>query len=28
MGWCLDCHKSMRPEKVAHLVNDCSTCHY
>ncbi len=28
MGWCLDCHKTMRPEKVEHLVNDCSTCHY
>jgi hypothetical protein len=27
MGWCLDCHKRMRPEKIARLT-DCSTCHY
>jgi hypothetical protein len=26
MGWCLDCHKSRAPEKVAKLT-DCSTCH-
>jgi len=27
MGWCLDCHKRMRPEQFAHL-SDCSLCHY
>jgi hypothetical protein len=27
MGWCLDCHKRMRPEEFAHL-SDCSLCHY
>ncbi len=28
MGWCLNCHQKMRPEKAAHLVQDCSLCHY
>jgi hypothetical protein len=27
MGWCLDCHKTMRPEKFTRL-SDCSICHY
>jgi hypothetical protein len=27
MGWCLDCHKRMRPEEFVHL-SDCSLCHY
>ncbi|GAP14056.1 quinol:cytochrome c oxidoreductase pentaheme cytochrome subunit [Longilinea arvoryzae] len=27
MGWCLDCHKRMAPEKWARL-SDCATCHY
>jgi len=27
MGWCLDCHKKMRPDQFAHL-SDCSLCHY
>lgn len=27
MGWCLDCHKKMRPENFSHL-SDCSLCHY
>jgi hypothetical protein len=27
MGWCLDCHKRMRPENFQRL-SDCSTCHY
>lgn len=26
MGWCLQCHESQPPEKVARLV-DCVTCH-
>jgi hypothetical protein len=26
MGWCLDCHKTMRPEKFIKL-SDCATCH-
>jgi hypothetical protein len=26
MGWCLDCHKKMAPEKQAKLF-DCATCH-
>jgi hypothetical protein len=27
MGWCLDCHKRMRPDEFTHL-SDCSLCHY
>ena len=27
MGWCLDCHKRMRPADFVRL-SDCSTCHY
>jgi hypothetical protein len=27
MGWCLTCHKQMRPEKFGRL-SDCSICHY
>jgi hypothetical protein len=27
MGWCLDCHKRMRPEKFVKL-SSCETCHY
>ncbi|HZU85836.1 MAG TPA: cytochrome c3 family protein [Anaerolineaceae bacterium] len=27
MGWCLDCHKRMRPDDFTRL-SDCSTCHY
>jgi hypothetical protein len=27
MGWCLDCHKRMRPDDFVRL-SDCSTCHY
>jgi hypothetical protein len=27
MGWCLDCHKRMRPLEFTRL-GDCSTCHY
>ena len=27
MGWCLDCHKKMAPEKWVRL-SDCATCHY
>jgi uncharacterized paraquat-inducible protein A len=27
MGWCLDCHVTMRPEQTA-LLTDCSACHY
>ncbi len=27
MGWCLDCHKRMRPDDFVRL-GDCSTCHY
>jgi hypothetical protein len=27
MGWCLDCHKHLRPQEYTHL-SDCSTCHY
>jgi hypothetical protein len=27
MGWCLDCHVSMRPENAAYMT-DCSLCHY
>jgi hypothetical protein len=27
MGWCLDCHKRMRPQDFVRL-SDCSTCHY
>jgi len=27
MGWCLTCHKAMRPDQFAHL-SDCSLCHY
>ena len=27
MGWCLDCHKAMRPAEFDHL-SDCSLCHY
>jgi hypothetical protein len=27
MGWCLDCHKKMRPENFTRL-SDCSICHY
>lgn len=26
MGWCLDCHKKMAPEKFVKL-SDCATCH-
>ncbi len=26
MGWCLDCHKELAPEKVTKLT-DCATCH-
>jgi hypothetical protein len=26
MGWCLDCHKTMRPDKFIKL-SDCATCH-
>jgi len=26
MGWCLDCHKKMAPEKTKKLI-DCATCH-
>lgn len=26
MGWCLDCHKAMAPDKTAKLT-DCATCH-
>lgn len=27
MGWCLDCHKKMRPQDFTRL-GDCATCHY
>jgi hypothetical protein len=27
MGWCLDCHKKMRPLDFVRL-GDCTTCHY
>jgi hypothetical protein len=27
MGWCLDCHKKMRPLDFVRL-GDCATCHY
>jgi hypothetical protein len=27
MGWCLDCHKRMRPNDFVRL-GDCATCHY
>lgn len=27
MGWCLECHKRMRPQDFVRL-GDCSTCHY
>jgi len=27
MGWCLNCHKKMAPEKYVKL-SDCGTCHY
>jgi hypothetical protein len=27
MGWCLDCHKKMRPNDFVRL-SDCSICHY
>jgi hypothetical protein len=27
MGWCLDCHVTMRPEEASRLT-DCSMCHY
>ena len=27
MGWCLDCHKRMRPQDFVRL-GDCATCHY
>jgi hypothetical protein len=27
MGWCLNCHKTLRPEQFKRL-SDCSTCHY
>ncbi len=26
MGWCLDCHRKLAPDKVVKLT-DCSTCH-
>ena len=26
MGWCLDCHKTMAPDKFVKL-SDCATCH-
>lgn len=26
MGWCLDCHKKMAPDKFVKL-SDCATCH-
>ena len=27
MGWCLECHTRMRPQKFTRL-SDCVTCHY
>jgi hypothetical protein len=27
MGWCLDCHRNMRPDDWVRL-SDCSLCHY
>jgi hypothetical protein len=27
MGWCLECHKRMAPQKFT-LLSDCATCHY
>jgi hypothetical protein len=27
MGWCLDCHQTMRPQDFIRL-GDCATCHY
>jgi hypothetical protein len=27
MGWCLECHKRMRPSDFVRL-GDCATCHY
>jgi hypothetical protein len=27
MGWCLDCHKHLRPQEYVRL-SDCSICHY
>jgi hypothetical protein len=27
MGWCLECHKRMRPQEYTRLA-DCATCHY
>jgi hypothetical protein len=27
MGWCLDCHKRMKPDEFVRL-SDCATCHY
>ncbi|NMC78998.1 MAG: hypothetical protein GYA59_06530 [Chloroflexi bacterium] len=27
MGWCLECHQKMAPDKFVQL-SDCSTCHY
>ena len=27
MGWCLDCHQTMRPQDFNRL-GDCATCHY
>ncbi len=27
MGWCIDCHTRMAPEKYT-LLTDCATCHY
>jgi hypothetical protein len=27
MGWCLACHRQMRPENAVKLT-DCGTCHY
>jgi hypothetical protein len=26
MGWCLDCHRRLRPQEVVKLT-DCATCH-
>jgi len=26
MGWCLDCHNQMAPDKAVKL-SDCATCH-